>query len=267
VVPRHFSLFLLLAFVGCAHPGLPVAYVAPGPYGAWSPAAEKQSATTGAPVEPWQRSSRPAASRERGLLSHGSHPTRAVARTGPATGSGIGSGADIPGGAKCLRELTRRGVRYEVLEARPGLDTPVSIRVPLGGVYYDTWGDGALVCDCRLAVALAELGPELREIGVTRLRFSGAYVYRTVRSGKRLSLHAHGLAIDIHDVTVNGVRLSVKRDFARGRDVDGGCERLPPINQVACRAQARGLFKELLTPDSDADHHDHLHFAVAPLES
>jgi hypothetical protein len=116
-------------------------------------------------------------------------------------------------------------------------------------------------------VALVELGPELRAVGVTDVRFSGAYVYRTTRSGQRLSLHAHGLAIDIHDVTIQGEKFTVKGDFARGRQGVAQCARLPPINQVACAAGERGLFKELLTPDSDRDHHDHFHFAVAPVQS
>ncbi len=220
-------------------------------------------AVKGASGEAWQRAPLASSPRENGLLRR--RPAPSERRKG-RTFAGIGSGADIPGGASCLRELSRRGVEYEALDARPGVETPVSIRVPLGGVHYDTWGDGALVCDCRLAIALTELGPELRQIGVTRLQFSGAYVYRTVRSGKRLSLHAHGLAIDLHEVTVQGAKLSVKRDFARGRRADGTCNQLPPVNQIACRAEARGLFKELLTPDSDADHHDHIHLAVAPLE-
>ncbi|HTU57188.1 MAG TPA: hypothetical protein VMF89_02125, partial [Polyangiales bacterium] len=46
---------------------------------------------------------------------------------------------------------------------------------------------------------------------------------------------------------------------------DGCSTDAPLLNQLACRLKARGLFRELLTPDYDADHHDHLHLGLAPL--
>jgi hypothetical protein len=35
------------------------------------------------------------------------------------------------------------------------------------------------------------------------------------------------------------------------------------LNRLACRFAQLRLFQELLTPDSNADHRDHLHFAIA----
>jgi hypothetical protein len=118
-----------------------------------------------------------------------------------------------------------------------------------------------MVSDCRLALALAKLAPELRSLGITAVRFSGAYSYRMARVG-RLSLHAYGLALDVHEVTAHGHSYVVARDFARG--LPNGCaEGAPLLNRLACRLAQLRMFQELLTPDSNADHHDHLHIAIA----
>ncbi|HSC86191.1 MAG TPA: extensin family protein, partial [Polyangiaceae bacterium] len=94
---------------------------------------------------------------------------------------------------------------------------------------------------------------------LTRARYSGAYVYRTTRTG-RLSHHAHGLALDLHDLEIGGQLLSVKKDFARSV----ACEKAEqPLNRLACALREAHAFEELLTPDYNADHYDHLHLAVA----
>jgi hypothetical protein len=75
-------------------------------------------------------------------------------------------------------------------------------------------------------------------------------------------LHAYGLALDVHEVTADGKSYVVARDFRRG--LTNGCaEDAPLLNRLACRFAQTRLFQELLTPDSNADHRDHLHFAIA----
>jgi hypothetical protein len=265
-VIRHlFVLLTLLVLAGCAHEVRPPAYVAPGPYSGWPPAptgAARTQRTDWSPPE--IAPERLTAFRRAPEASQARLDAPAVSAPNSLPGS-IARGEDIAAGEACLDELQQRGVTFEVLEDQRGVDTPVEIREPLGGIRYHTWGDAPLVCDCRLAVALIEIGPQLRAAGVTAARFSGAYVYRTTRSGRRLSLHAHGLAIDIHEFTVDGQAVSVKHDFERG--VTGPtCDGLPPVNEVACRVAERGLFRELLTPDDDRDHHDHFHFGLARIE-
>jgi hypothetical protein len=78
----------------------------------------------------------------------------------------------------------------------------------------------------------------------------------------RLSLHAYGLALDVHEVIAQGKSYVVARDFAKG--LPNGCaESAPLLNRLACRLAQLRMFQELLTPDSNADHHDHLHIAIA----
>ena len=158
----------------------------------------------------------------------------------------------------CLEDLEERGVRYRALAELQGVEAPVVIEGPIGPVTFWVNGGGPLRMDCRLALALHELGSTLEEHGVTRARFSGAYVYRTTRSG-RLSHHAHGLALDVHEVVMNGEKFDVSSDFARNVGCEGD---IPRLNRLACALQSSRLFEEFLTPDSNADHHDHLHLAV-----
>jgi hypothetical protein len=169
--------------------------------------------------------------------------------------------AEFPGGDACLSDLRAAGVPFQPLADKRGVATPIAIEGPIGGVRYWTVGNGPMVSDCRLALALAKLAPELRGLGISAMRFSGAYSYRMARVG-RLSLHAYGLALDVHEVTADGKSYVVARDFRKG--LPNGCAaEAPLLNRLACRLSQLRLFQELLTPDSNADHHDHLHIAIA----
>lgn len=168
----------------------------------------------------------------------------------------------LPGGVRCLAQLKDAGVAFDEPRAFRGVDTPVQLRGPIGAIEF--WSPaGRLVADCRFVLALVEVAPEFAALGVRRVRFSGAYVYRTSRTG-RLSLHAYGLALDLHEVMTDDASYTVEHDYARG--VGEACLRDAPLmNHLACRLRRRDLFRELLTPDYNADHYDHLHLGIAPL--
>ncbi|HET9933132.1 MAG TPA: extensin family protein, partial [Polyangiaceae bacterium] len=120
-----------------------------------------------------------------------------------------------------------------------------------------------LVADCRFALVLAEIGPVLRRNGVRVVEFSNSHAYRNTHFGK-LSLHANGLALDLHRIQVEeGDALSVQEDFRRRLGARGCREDAPALNRLACELRATGLFSELLTPDYNADHRDHFHLGIA----
>jgi len=168
----------------------------------------------------------------------------------------------VPDGDACLQELADVGARFHPIEPKPGMRTPVSIVGSLGGVTYRSEGTPSLICDCRLAVVLGRLGPELHRLGVTEVRHMGAYAYRTTRAG-RTTLHAFGLAIAVGGVDVAGRRLSVTDDYRLG---GASCDAAaPPLNHLACQLRRTGFFEEVITPDDDEDHKDHLHLAIVPL--
>jgi hypothetical protein len=161
-------------------------------------------------------------------------------------------------GPECLAELRKAKVRFERLRNLRGVATPVEIEGRLGGIEYWTDSGRSLQMDCRLALTLANVGGVLARHGVTRVRFSGAYVYKTTPTG-RLSHHAHGLAVDLHEFTFAGRSLSVARAFSR----NVGCRpTVPALNRLACDLRATRSFDEFLTPDFNAAHRDHLHISV-----
>lgn len=173
--------------------------------------------------------------------------------------------SELPSGDACVAELTRLGVGFSRLDEKRGITTPVEVVGKINGIRYQSGTSTYMLADCRLVLALHRVAPVLSELGVTAVRFSGAYSYRMSRVG-RLSLHAHGLALDVHEVQFGTSWQSVERDFARGLP-DGCAAQSPLLNQLGCRLRATHLFKELLTPDYDADHYNHIHLAIAPVDA
>jgi hypothetical protein len=167
---------------------------------------------------------------------------------------------EIPGGPECRAELDRLGVRYGTFNEQSSL---VALRSEsIGAVRFRGLDHAPLVADCRLILAFHRVASALERAGVSEVRYSGAYSYRMSRTG-RLSLHAYGLAIDVHALVVDGKVLEVERDFRRGLAACP-CAGQPPLNRVACRLRSVHLFRELLTPDYDADHKNHFHLGLAP---
>jgi hypothetical protein len=171
-------------------------------------------------------------------------------------------GRRIPPGDECLGWLSKLGIEHERLPPKPGVQTPVEVRGPIAGIDYRSAERKSLVADCRLVLALDWIGPSLREFSVSEVRHSGAYVYRTQKSG-RPSLHARGLAIDFHEFISERGRTEVESDFERGLG-DGCGHDAPQLNRLVCRLRRLHLFRELITPDHDEDHHDHVHVAISP---
>lgn len=171
------------------------------------------------------------------------------------------------GGAACLAALIREGVPHRLALPTRGIDTPVLLTGPVGGVtYVPHWGHGEALLDCRFAQALALLGPILLSAGFDEVRFSSFYSYRHVAGTHRLSRHANGLAVDIHELRgPGGLRASVERDWKRHHGSPNACT--PPfpdqpegrLRRVVCGLEASGLVYLVLTPDSDAAHYNHLH--------
>jgi hypothetical protein len=180
----------------------------------------------------------------------------------PPAWNGTSQSLRIPGGEKCLEWLEKLGIEHQRLPPQPGVQTPVDVGGPIGGVRYLSQGKQSVVADCRLILALDWIAPSLRAQGITAVQHSGAYVYRTQKSGLP-SLHARGLAIDVHALRYPDERVLVERDFARG--LGDGCETdAPKLNRLTCSLRRIRLFQELITPDHDTDHHDHVHLAISP---
>ena len=186
-----------------------------------------------------------------------------IGGTPPAYDPSARESLRIPGGKRCLALLTRLGVKHRPLPARGRMAVPVSVTGDIGGIIYTQGGKPSLICDCRLVLALHWAAPVLRAWHVSEVEHFGAYANRTTRRG-RPSLHALGLALDAARFRFPDQNASVAKSYAQG--LGGGCSpEAPALNRVVCELRALGLFRELITPDHDADHQDHVHLGIVPL--
>jgi hypothetical protein len=170
----------------------------------------------------------------------------------------------IPGGLACLIQLKNLGIPHAHLRRLRGVDTPVRITGPIGGVRFLALGRLPLACDCRLALALRRAAPYLSNLGVTELHFSNAYSYRMMPSG-RPSRHAMGLAIDVHGIKVGDEMLKLEEDYALDLPDSGCTGDSPALNRIGCLLRDKGLFDRVLTPDFDRAQHNHFHLAILSL--
>jgi len=166
-------------------------------------------------------------------------------------------------GRRCLKRLTKLGVRWQRAPRTRKVATPIRVRsMSFNGVdIKPIWRKPPFTMDCYLALAFAETATMLRRLGVRTLRFSTIHRYRSIRRGgvKRrriLSRHAIGLAIDVYEIVdAKGKKHIVKRDYKRGD---------PLLLAVEREVIKSPFFRGLITPRKDPrSHHDHYHFEAA----
>jgi hypothetical protein len=175
------------------------------------------------------------------------------------------------GRGSCYWALRRLGVRYSRVRRRK-IRNAVMVRGPIGGVRYVTWPKKKrLVLDCSLVVSLAAAGPTLRAHGITEVSYSSAYQIRNIMGTGRLSMHAYGLAIDLH--TFNGDKidlLSIEHDYEQGLGNDADCVGKPltkagaVLRRIDCWMSRSRLFRLVIGPDYNISHHNHFHVEVRP---
>lgn len=172
--------------------------------------------------------------------------------------------------ADCLDALDAEKVPYRLAGPIPGVEDPVEVTGPLGGVTYVAMGRARpLILDCSLVYSLALVGRYLRDEGITSAHFSDAYHRRFVRGTTRWSKHSYGLALDVHRFD-GATALSVDDDYqtglGRGRDCIGqpGDDRARRLRVLWCRLARSELFRLVLDPDFDEDHRNHFHLQAEP---
>lgn len=171
----------------------------------------------------------------------------------------------LEAGKRCLEDLGEHELAFESAHAKK-VNTPIVVpTMEFAGIRLEpTWRKGPFVLDCHLAIALHAMAPELKELGVSALRFSTIHDHRYVkRNGRKtniLSRHAIGLAIDIFEVRLDDGRvLKVKQSY-------GSEDVLPAVERVFAQSER---FRTPLTPGNDPKgHDDHFHIeARMPLRS
>lgn len=190
----------------------------------------------------------------------------------PAPRPSPGPGREVAGlsSERCFAELDRRGVGYERAQAE-GVAMPLRLRGPIGGVRIEGGSEVTQILDCRLAVALARW-LEQAPPGLASMRHYSMYRpgARVAGTG-RVSGHAHGLAIDLASIEIEGDAVEVERDWQpRERGADPCLRQLPELPGAAslralvCAGVQADLFQVVLTPHHDRAHHNHVHLEVRP---
>jgi hypothetical protein len=167
-------------------------------------------------------------------------------------------------GQQCLAALDRLGVQYQVApltaSAEPACRVENPVRVAAATV---PWNQPA-IASCGFVLAFDRFEREavrplaMRYFGkdIRTIIHRGAYSCRPTRSGRE-SEHAHGTAFDLAGFElVDGTQILVKQDWTRhGKARDF---------LLTVTAQACAYFNEVLSPDSDHDHLDHIHLDLGP---
>lgn len=147
------------------------------------------------------------------------------------------------GGEACLLDLKERGVEFRVLkefgEGQCAVKTPVSV-----SRFSSTELSSPVVMNCRFATKVDDW---LGQIGATKVEHFGTYNCRTIAGSGVLSEHSFGNAIDISSIDGASILKNWEDKDAKGTVLKSAAEQ-------ACR-----YFVNVLTPESNAAHADHLH--------
>jgi hypothetical protein len=163
------------------------------------------------------------------------------------------------GDEQCLAELNRLGVQYQVEPQSASTARSCRVENPVR-VYAATIPfSRPTVASCAFVLEFDKFEGEVirplakREFGhdLKTIVHFGAYNCRTTDKGKE-SAHAIGMAMDVAGFELtDGTMISVKQAWnKRGKEHDF----LHAVASQACR-----YFNEVLDPDSDRDHVDHIH--------
>jgi hypothetical protein len=170
-------------------------------------------------------------------------------------------------GRTCLARLSAHDISYRSVDiGDPGdphcaVDTAVKITRVHAALNHPA------TMSCALADRLDEFERDivqplaLDELGsrATRIDHLGSYSCRrqNSRMAGRWSQHAQGQAIDIAGFHLaDGTTVSVARDW---NEPGAKGQFLRHLSQRACR-----YFSVVLTPDSNAEHYDHMHLDIGP---
>jgi hypothetical protein len=163
------------------------------------------------------------------------------------------------GDQQCLAELNRLGVQYQVAPLPASTSAACLVQNPVRVSAATIPFSRPTVAACAFVLEFDKFEREVirplakREFGedLKTIVHFGAYSCRTTKLGRE-SEHAKGMAMDVAGFELSdGTMISVKQDWGkRGKRRDF----LRAVASQACR-----YFNEVLDPDSDLDHVDHIH--------
>ncbi len=168
------------------------------------------------------------------------------------------------GGESCLAELGRLGVQYQVAPIAASASSSCRVENPVRVTAATIPWNRPAIANCPFVVEFDRFEREVarplaqRYFGqnLKAIIDFGAYSCRSTRAGRE-SAHATGMALDLAGFELaDGAKIMVAQDWnRRGKARDF-------LRAVA--GQACQYFNVVLTPDSDADHLNHIHLDLGP---
>jgi len=180
-------------------------------------------------------------------------------------GCGGTSGPSGLSGRACLARLSAQEVLYRSVDSVSARDSRCQVDTAVRVSRLDAGLNHPALMSCGLASRLDDFAHEVveplarEELGrrVVRINHLGSYSCRGINGGSHLSQHALGRAIDIAGFRLSdGSTVSVEHDWN-----EPGPKRLF-LRHLARRAC--GYFSVVLTPDSNAEHYNHIHLDIGP---
>ena len=154
------------------------------------------------------------------------------------------------GGEACLADLEERGVKFKSLGTSAENDICTIYDAVTIRNFPNTKMSGAVTLNCQTAIDLADW---FEEIEAKEVKHMGSYNCRKVRGSSHFwSQHSFGSAIDISHI--NGA--SLKEDWFKNNE---NSSYLKQAGKDACH-----YFSNVLTPETNAAHHDHFHLDNGP---
>ena len=147
------------------------------------------------------------------------------------------------GGKSCLNKLQQKDIQFKYLGDVQEKSCLIKNAVRIDKLPRTNLSSG-ITLNCKTALDFANWA---EEIEANKIVHMGSYNCRKMRSFNIMSEHSFGTAIDIS--SVDGA--SVKKDWHM-RNQNG--HKIRDAAKVGCR-----YFSNVITPDDDALHHDHLH--------
>ena len=170
-------------------------------------------------------------------------------------------------GHACLGRLSDHDIAYRSIDINDPSDSHCHVDTAVRITRIHAALNRPATMSCALADRLDEFEREvvqplaIEELGrrATRIDHLGSYSCRRQNSrlSGRWSEHARGQAIDITGFRLSdGTVVSVERDW---QEPGPKREFLRHLARRACR-----YFSVVLTPDSNAEHYNHVHFDIGP---
>ncbi len=168
-------------------------------------------------------------------------------------------------GPACLARLSAQDVRYRPLAAVSAPDSRCQVDTAVRVSRIEAALNRPTVMSCGLASRFDDFEREVvqplaaTEFGrrVVKINHLGSFSCRAINGSSHLSQHALGRAFDIAGFRLSdGTTVSVEHHWS-----EIGPKRLF-LHRLARRACS--YFSVVLTPSSNAQHHDHIHLDIGP---